>query len=120
MKDYDVNDIKGKVIKTVEFITEDDNIEFTTEDGTVYIMCHIQDCCECVEIESHSDLSKMVGAEVEDYEEESQQEDLDDCDSQTTTVCTFYTSKGSFRITWVGRSNGYYSETPTFYKKNNY
>lgn len=119
-----VEKLKGKTLSAVNASNEE--IIFSTVDGEVYKMYHMQDCCESVYIESIvGDLSDLVGSPILRAE---QSEDLFDVlknigkekgyeDSYTWTFYKFATRKGYVDIRWYGSSNGYYSEGVDFVKE---
>jgi hypothetical protein len=111
------SDLQGKILVGVNVL--DDLISFITYCGNRYEMYHNQDCCEDVHIESVvGDLEDICGQRIEVAEERiSTNENPDDeYDSSTWSFYTLRTVKGSVDIRWVGTSNGYYSETVSFYK----
>ena len=118
----DVAELKGKVLSSV--VVDGDEIVFTTVNGEVYKMLHVQDCCESVYIESIvGDLEDLVGEEILRAEEatnlfdvlrNTEQEYSDE--SHTWTFYKFATRKGYVDIRWYGTSNGYYSEGVDFVK----
>lgn len=126
--------LEGKTLVRVEIIP-DDIIEFEDSDGSVYRLCHSQDCCESVVIESIvGDLPDLIGAPILLAEDAASGDDPADiaaikaevkaanpysygyCDSQTWTFYKLRTIKGSVDIRWHGTSNGYYSEGVDFVK----
>lgn len=101
---------------------DDDALVFTCSDGSVYVMLHDQDCCECVYIESIcGNLEDLVGVPIvmaEDISNEmADAPALDSYDeSYTWTFYKFATIKGYVTIRWYGTSNGYYSESVDLYR----
>jgi hypothetical protein len=120
----DISELKGKVITSIS--TDDYTyIRFNCDDGTSYMMHHVQDCCESVTIEEIiGDLDDLVGYTVLIAEmrygdpTESEEENIWG-DSATWTFYELATIKGSVTIRWYGTSNGYYSEEVTFERMNN-
>ena len=120
----DISVLKGKVLESIE--QADNEIVFTTLDGERYRMCHEQDCCESVYIESIVGdledllLEPIVRAETaENLFDMIKQADAD-VDSDESHTWTFYklaTRKGYVDIRWYGTSNGYYSEDVSFIKE---
>lgn len=103
--------------KTLAKITQngDDELYFTTTDGTTYKMFHYQDCCELVYIEDIiGDLGDLIGAPLLMAEEVTERGREDNWKSQTWTFYKFATLKGYVTIRWLGESNGYYSESVDF------
>ena len=119
----DIETLKGKVLSAVT--ATDDEVIFTTVDGDVYKLLHIQDCCESVSIESIvGDLNDLVGEEILRAEEaenlfdiikNADKEESSD-ESYTWTFYKLATRKGYVDIRWYGSSNGYYSEGVDFIK----
>lgn len=103
----------------------DDELIFETENGDKYIFNHYQDCCENVYIkEIVGDLSDLENSPILKAEEIINTDSLEidskfpDCrdsyDSVTWTFYKFATNKGSVDVSWIGTSNGYYSESVGF------
>lgn len=119
----ELSDLLGKILTDASATT--DEVTFTTTDGDVYKLLHIQDCCESVYIESIvGDLQDLVGEPILRAEEA---EDLFDVirnagkeesrdESFTWTFYKLATRKGYVDIRWYGSSNGYYSERVDFIK----
>ena len=118
------SELQGKVLSRVENVN-DEEIVFRTEDGDVYKLFHIQDCCEDVYVEDIcGDLNDLVGTTILVAEEVEHEPDVTPsgapkpeggCDESFTW--TFYkldTIKGGVTIRWLGTSNGYYSESVDF------
>lgn len=117
-----IEELIGKVATKVH-LTEDDEdvLEFVLEDGTRVAFLHYQDCCEHVYIKdivgNLSDLENAVLVEAEEAWQSGDNNVVDDddeygyCgDSSTWTFYKFGTNKGSVVVSWLGTSNGYYSE----------
>ena len=104
--------------KTLAKITQngDDELYFTTTDGTTYKMFHYQDCCESVYIEDIiGDLDDLVGSPLLMAEEVTESGETSHWgDSSTWTFYKFATAKGYVTVRWYGESNGYYSESVDF------
>ena len=82
-----------------------DALYFEQEDGVNFVLTHIQDCCEDVEIESiDGDLDDLIGAPLLMAEETVK------VDGDTWTFYKFATVKGYVTVRFLGCSNGYYSE----------
>lgn len=117
----DIQEFKGRTISGIEVRRSDDDgheIIMAFSDGDVYKMCHLQDCCESVEVEDIcGDLEDLIGAPLIEVEEVQIQDSTPDGlaepvhdDSFTWTFYKLGTQKGSVTIRWFGSSNGYYSE----------
>lgn len=115
------SELTGKTLTAVEVNKEtDDLIKFATSDGRLYVMFHSQDCCESVGIhEIVGDLEDLIGTpllsaeEVSNSGEEANKPD-EFAESWTWTFYKLSTIKGSVTISWLGTSNGYYSERVDF------
>lgn len=110
--------ILGKTMKRVwkgayEDYKENDALYFEQEDGEVFVLTHIQDCCEWVYIESvDGDLEDLVGAPLLMAEEaiDTNESNYGSDGSMTYTFYKLATTKGYVTIRFNGSSNGYYSE----------
>jgi hypothetical protein len=111
-------DIVGKTIKAIIIDNENDMILFRMDDSTEYTMIHEQDCCETVRIMwgRSSNLDGLVGKKIIDFSESSKESTHRCDDSNTETIYTFTTDDNTYIIFWHGSSNGYYSESPSFYR----
>lgn len=109
--DFEMKDMVGKTFSSVKKL-DNDQIEFSLENGDRYIFHHRQDCCESVEIRDIvGDLSDLEGSPILEAEESTKSGDLaDGWGSETWTFYKFGTIKGHVNINWYGESNGYYSE----------
>ena len=111
------NTLLGKTFKDVYETQDesgDDEILFELDDCKFYKMCHQQDCCEDVHIESIvGDLNDLIGSPILLAEESTRSSDYDQeqYDSATWTFYKLATAKGYVDIRWFGSSNGYYSES---------
>lgn len=110
--------ILGKTMKrvwkgTYEDYEENDALYFEQEDGEVFVLTHLQDCCEWVYIESvDGDLEDLVGAPLLMAEEaiDTNESNYGSDGSMTYTFYKLATTKGYVTIRFNGSSNGYYSE----------
>lgn len=95
-----------------------ERITFTLDDGRQCRLFHMQDCCECVQVEDVvGDINNLIRSPVLMANELSPNDGqkLNECDDSFTW--TFYdiaTKKGAVTIRWYGSSNGYYSESVDF------
>lgn len=109
--------LKGKIITDIVNI-DNEQLDFTCDDGSKYSMLHNQDCCETVDIEDIcGDLEDIKGSPILQAEEVSNRDDPPANESSESYTWTFYklaTIKGSITIRWYGESNGYYSEDVDF------
>ena len=133
-----VSELLGKTLLSIEVDDKKESILFKCLDGSQYLMCHDQACCESVTVEDINgdlqDLIKTPLLKVEEVvsnekteeqlakeakEKEEQGDDYYDwTDSFTWTFYKFATIKGYVTIRWYGESNGYYSESVDFYQLN--
>mgnify|MGYP000418450393 CR=1 FL=1 len=128
------DDMLGQTLTEIKEIGDDELI-FITAEGDEWKMLHEQDCCESVTIDDIvGDLDDLIGhpllqaesvsggAEMDLPEEEvmwlvlSDKYERHGDESETWTFYKFQTIKGGVNIRWYGCSNGYYSESVSFYK----
>jgi hypothetical protein len=126
-----ISELVGKTLTGVKVKAGDDEITFTADDGTSYLMHHDQDCCETVNVDDIcGDLGDIIGSPIivaeervksdegedvgEEYKEFTRKDSYDD--GWTWTFYTLRTIKGTVTIRWYGSSNGYYSESVDFVK----
>lgn len=117
-KEVNISDLKGRIIDKV-LIGE--NIITFICDNIIYLMYHIQDCCESVSVDDIvGDINDIIGSEVLKAEESTSTTDepIDGYvdDSYTWTYYKIATKKGYVDIKWFGTSNGYYSESVNIIK----
>lgn len=134
-----LKEIVGKTMVRID--RTEDEISFTDSEGVEYRMYHDQDCCEHVYIEDIcGDLEDLIAVPLVQAEEVSNSGSLDKnwktevyhvdgewpedvkfpeygLESYTWTFYKFATIKGSVTIRWLGSSNGYYSESVCFRRK---
>ena len=112
----DFSVLKGKTITEIKGKAGDEELNFTTSDGTLWKLVHIQDCYENVYLEDIvGDLEDLLNSEILIAEESTSAipepgQDTEDVDSFTWTFYTLRTMKGTVTLRWYGESNGYYSE----------
>jgi hypothetical protein len=109
-------DIIGKTVSSI--IKGDDVLIFKMTDCSEYTMLHEQDCCESVTIDWNNtgDLNVLIGKKIVGFSESSEDGRARHSESSTDTTYRFETDTDSVRILWCGESNGYYSESPSFYR----
>lgn len=92
-----------------------DEIRFVSARGDVFRQTHLQDCCESVNVaEVIGDLDSIIGHEIVEAREESNNDNPPHekyNESWTWTFYTIRTNRGTVVIRWLGESNGYYSES---------
>lgn len=115
----------GKTIVHIEGAeTGSEAIKLITSDGTICTLCHMQHCCESVEVEEIvGDVADLIGTPLLLAEEVGggNDEPLDGLtptgyhESWTWTFYKLATVKGHVTLRWLGSSNGYYSESVCTY-----
>lgn len=126
------SDILGKTIVAVQGKKGDERLAFTCSDGSEFAMQYNQDCCASCSIEDIcGDVADLIGSPIVRAEEPSSLDGFDELkeakraegmdfdytpESYTWTFYILGTAKGTVTIRWYGSSNGYYSESPTFYR----
>lgn len=117
MKEVPFSTLMGKVITEIKGLEKDgDEVTFKCIDGTSFSMYHEQDCCESVSIEDVcGDVSDLLNTPILVAEESSREGDTLG-ESETWTFYKLATIKGSVDIRWYGTSNGYYSESVSFFQ----
>lgn len=125
--DKQVSELLGQTLTSLEKIDYNDNdaLLFNTDAGEQFIMTHRQNCCERVVLDDIiGDLSDLIGSPLLISEEVNDtMKGLIDpgpknqfTESYTWTFYKFATIKGYVDLRWYGSSNGYYSESVSFFK----
>ena len=118
-----VNELVGKTIISIKGMEkEKDEVVFVCDDGSRYLMCHDQDCCESVWLEDVcGNVETLLNSPILKAEENTSHDNPKDKydESHTWTFYTFATIKGYVVLRWYGTSNGYYSESVDFYRTKN-
>ncbi len=121
-----ITDLLGKTLTRCKKVG-DDEILFETSCGEKYRMWHSQDCCEHVYIEDIcGELTDLIGCPILQAEENSNNDMPSGVELEYTPesmTWTFYrisTMKGQVVLRWLGESNGYYSESVSFDKVENF
>lgn len=117
------SDLSGKKIISVEGLKKESHlVYFKTSDGN-YMMLHEQECCEDVYVEDVigdvADLQDAVVISAEEVNDADQPDNYEGPEGECPEW-TFYniqTNKGHVTIRWFGDSNGYYSTSVSFIKK---
>lgn len=112
--------LTGKTIKEINgLVPGSDRVIFKLEDGSTWIMEHFQDCCESVEVNDVAGRAgDVVGSTILAAYESANVDDNRPYEWAESWTWTFYrivTRSGSLVISWLGESNGYYSESVDFY-----
>ena len=114
MKDVKFSTLKGRILKSI-YKLDDDELIFETNTGEFFLMWHEQDCCERVYIEDIvGNLNDLIGSHILVSDEASNSDDppaFESAESYTWTYYKLATVKGYVDIRWFGSSNGYYSES---------
>lgn len=113
------SELAGKHLVSTTGEVGGEEIRFTADDGSIYVLYHSQDCCENVQVEDIcGDMADLQECTVISAEESTSDQTVDekpeDADSFTWTFYKIQTNKGAVTIRWLGQSNGYYSEWVTF------
>ena len=115
--------LKGKIVTEIKGCkVGSDEIRFICNDGSEYLMYHVQDCCESVTLEDIAgDVNDLINSEIMLAEEVTSNENPEGVkpeyqDSFTWTFYKLRTINGSVTLRWYGESNGYYSESVDFAK----
>ena len=109
-KTMQFEDLKDKVFDRVE--QKEDEIHFYCTDGYLYVLEHIQDCCESVFIEDIcGDLEDLVDMPILLAEATCEAGEPREEYSSTWTFYKLATIKGYVTIRFFGSSNGFYSES---------
>lgn len=117
MRSAAYKEIIGKTLESFN-INGSEEIQFEFKDGSRYAMSHNQSCCEQVYIDWYDEqqLNQLVGKEINYFDEDFEDGETEYGDHLTITKYTIGSNELTVKIIWHGSSNGYYSETPEFYK----
>lgn len=115
----DFSELVGQVLVKVEGDIGSGTIDFYCEDGSEYQLYHEQDCCESVRVEDIvGDFEDLIGFPILFAREDTEYGGSDEYgESSTWTFYNIGTNKGVVTLRWLGESNGYYSESVSFYKR---
>lgn len=109
---YDEQTIVGKTVKCIENIDNEKLLLYFT-DGSSCQFYHYQDCCESVYIKDSDNLSLLEGITLTGIIKEETDNEAS-WGTSTLTKLEFVSEKTVVRVTWLGESNGYYSENVDF------
>ena len=123
-KNVGFEELLGKTITEIFGAEEEsEEILIVCSDGSMYVMHHNQDCCECVTVDDIcGDIENLIGKPLLKAEEVTSDCLEDGCPpakyefdySYTWTFYHLATIRGYVTIRWYGTSNGYYSEKVDF------
>lgn len=119
-----IEELLNKTITSIDFIDKK-QIIFYCDNDEVYMMEHLQDCCEEVWLEDvDGDLGNFLNSPIvlaEEVCEKGQCENRGvEGGTYTWTFYKFATAKGYITMRWYGESNGFYSEKVSIYKIDNH
>lgn len=125
MNDKDADTFPGLLyrvmadVRVAEHGGGNEGIRFERDDGAVFWLVHVQDCCENVYIKDVcGNLFDLVGEPILMAVESRRTAESDECsESGTWTFYKFATTKGYVDITFLGESSGYYSEIVSFFQE---
>lgn len=111
------SELKGLTLsEIIRYSDSGDILEFHTVCGRKFRMDHEQECCESVHIEDITgDFEDLIGSEILRASEETST-NKEASESGTWTFYKLATRKGYVDIRWNGESNGYYSESVSFFE----
>lgn len=127
MRNTTFADLLGKTLTAIEGGVGDETLTFVCSDGEKYVMHYFDDCCASCNVEDIcGDVNDLIGTPIVRAEAPSSLDNFDEAkaaqgdsnympESYTWTFFILGTTKGTVTIRWFGSSNGYYSESPTFY-----
>ena len=115
-------ELAGKTLVAINGLERGgERVTFVCSDGSEYVQYHEQDCCEGVDIDDViGDVKDIIGSPVLVADESSNSDGPGKGEYVESFTWTFYkidTAKGGVTIKWYGQSNGYYSESVSFYRE---
>ena len=122
MEAVNFSNLVGKTILSIKGLEVGGrDVEFKTTSGEKYLMHHISECCENVEIaDVCGDIADLTGSPITQADESSSNDQFEGkpeyAECFTWTFYRIATAKGLVVIRWLGESNGYYSESVSFDK----
>lgn len=113
MKHVEVKDFIGLTFVSIKVNKIETEILFKDTSGRKFLMFHSQDCCEAVYIKDVAgDWNDLLGTPIVEAREETRNATREEVpDEGTWTFYVFRTIKGTVNVSWLGESNGYYSES---------
>ena len=123
--DNKFEELNGKTLTKIDGKVGDDRMIFHTDTGEQYELYYSYDCCATCDVEDITgNLEDLIGSPIlqaeEVISEGTNPEGVKVPEYQNSFTWTFYklaTVKGYVTIRWYGQSNGYYSESVSFRKK---
>ncbi|MEN6533826.1 MAG: hypothetical protein ABFD89_09205 [Bryobacteraceae bacterium] len=120
-KQCDIGELVGVTLSEIKGLEAgSDAVTFAASDGRTWVMAHVQECCECVDVNDVcGDVADLIGSPIISAEESSNSDQgakNDYYDSYTWTFYRIQTACGLVVIRWYGGSNGYYSESVELYR----
>lgn len=115
----------GQTVTSVEgLVYGSETVTMRTAEGNELRLQYDYDCCASCSVEQiDGDPEDLVGVPLlmcEIVDSEDVAPACEDPESYTWTFVKFGTVKGYVTVRWFGRSNGYYSESPTCYYNGKY
>lgn len=105
----------GRTLKEIKGGERDNKLIFIFQDGSEYLMHHVSDCCEGLDLEDIcGNLENLCGSPILQAEETSLNDNpkyFVEYGSHTWTFYKFATIKGYVTLRWYGESIGYSSES---------
>jgi len=107
----DLDDLAGEILRAIDVDEDNNQILLTTESGREILLHHCQSCCEKVRIlDTEGEWRQLLGKPLLDATHHEQQADTAR-GSETRTALTFCVDGATVISRWIGKSNGYYSES---------
>lgn len=121
-KYVDFKDLVGETLSRIEITSGNEKITFHCVSGKQFEMYHEPDCCESVGIEDiDGNLDFLIGGPILQAEESTNSDNSPEhSESHTWTFYRIATNRGQVVIRWLGTSNGYYSESVSFFDVTDY
>lgn len=113
MKSVDLVELTGEILTAIDVDCDQNQILLTTRSGKQYLINHMQDCCERVEIVGQDgDFYSLIGKPILlANHEENKSGDRENGTTTTETRLIFRVDDATVVSRWIGTSNGYYSES---------
>ena len=117
----EISNLLGKILESCEIFgghtPNADGLRIAVAGGSVFELAHVQDCCEDVRlVDVCGDLDDLVGYPIAQAEVAHSDAGEVMPESSTWTFYKLGTVMGCVTLRFLGRSNGYYSETADFYQ----